>query len=478
MNKNKLQLGLLDNAFEINDDMNFTELTGKQKDLQKLKLDFSVTPKLPDNCDTPKVLFDNLDDFDFSDEIKIKILGIGGAGNNMINHIANTTSIDKSLLFAINTDYQVLKKMSKEINLVLIGRKITKGLGSGSDPLVGAAAAIEDIDYIKRILEDTNLLFIVSGMGKGTGTGASPAIAEIAREMNIMTISLVNLPSISNEGKVIFDKGNTGLQNLKKHTDGILTISNEKLFNETNGSITLCDSFTYANEVISNVIQQMINLVTIPSEINVDFNDIKTFFNQPTEFQVNTFDFTDDENIKQVIMDKLDNEIYQDNIKGAKKVIISYHLNPCVTNQFMNKVRVALETMTGNKDLEITFAIDYDSNVKYANLSMVIATTSDNNILANHKSIELEILNTDPENELSSNKTKKPTTIELLVNENLDHFQIENPFKDNIKEFEPADIEVTVTHTKEFSETEMTPTKLNRIVTKTLNVSNFSKRLK
>lgn len=478
MDNNKLQLGLLDSSFEINDDMNFTELTGKPDNLQKLNLDFSNTPKIVGNSDSPKVLFDNLDDFDFSDEIKIKILGIGGAGNNMINHIANNTNIDKSWLFAINTDYQVLKKMSKEINLVLIGRKITKGLGSGSDPRVGEAAAIEDIEYIKRILEDTDLLFIVSGMGKGTGTGASPAIAEIAREMNIMTISLVNLPSITNEGKVIHDKGNAGLQNLKKYTNGILTISNEKLFNETNGNITLCDSFTYANKVISNVIQQMINLVTIPSEINVDFNDIKTFFNQQTEFQVNTFDFIDDEDIKDVIMDKLDNEIYQDNIKGAKKIIISYHLNPCVTNQFMNKVRVALESMTGNKDLEITFAVDYDTSIKYANLSMVIATTNSEVDTTNQKTIELEILNANFEYQASENKEIKPSTIELLVNEHLDHFQIENPFKDNSPEFEYVNEVTSENYSDNFSNKEMTPTKLNRLVTKSLNVNNFTKRLK
>lgn len=485
----KIQLGLLEESFEINDDMNFNDLTDEKQTLANLNLDMSKTTNpLKTSSSEEEVLFDNLDDFNFEGELKIKIFGIGGAGNNMINHIANHTDINRAWLYAINTDYQVLKKMPKGMNVILIGKKVTKGLGSGSNPNVGQDAALEDKELLRKALANTDLLFIVSGMGKGTGTGASPIVAEIAKEMGILTISLVNLPSISNEGKNIYEKGSNGLEKLKKFTDGILTISNEKLFNDTKGKITLRESFDFANRVIGNVIYQIINLILVPSEVNVDFNDIRNFFNEKIEFQVNSFEFEDDENIKEKIVEKLSNEVYQDTLQGAKKIIINYRINPSVTNQFMHNIRTALESITGNKDLEVTFAVDYDEDIKYASLSMIIATTPHEPKI-NRDTLELEILNANFEHNSILDTNVKPATIELTteksgeinleVESDTDHFGINNPFKENSDFFNlKNETPSSEASTGNYDDGEMTPTKLNKLISRTIPFKNQTRKIR
>ncbi|MGL4950854.1 MAG: cell division protein FtsZ [Mycoplasma sp.] len=408
-------------------------------------------------------VFDNLGDFNFEDELKIKIFGIGGAGNNMIKHIANSTNINKKWLYAINTDYQVLKMMPNGINLVLIGRKITKGLGSGSDPEIGRDAALEDVEIIKQQLRDTDLLFIVSGMGKGTGTGASPVIAEIAKEMGILTISLVNLPSISNEGKMIYEKGYNGLNVLREHAAGLLTISNEKLFKDTAGDLTIWESFLYANQIIGDVISDMIDLVTIPSEINVDFNDMKNFFNKQTEFQVNSFTFNNENEITEKINEKLNNEIFQDSLNGASKIIINYKLNPKVTNQFINNVRSALEEITGNRDLEVTYAVGYDVSIEYASLSIIVAT---NNISDKSEYIKQDEL--DPTDRILSDLSLKSNHVKKM--EDLISPNRKNPFEDNEEfiDFQSALESTSRELDKEEDNESLSPTKLNKMIHKTL----------
>ncbi len=322
----------------------------------------------------PKKLMRNIDAFNFTEkELNIKVFGIGGAGNNMVNHMANYSNITKDWLYAINTDYKVLRNMPEDINAILIGNRITNGHGSGSDPEIGMKAALEDEATIREALEGTDVLFIVSGMGKGTGTGASPVVAKIAKEMGILTLSIVNLPSITNEGPEIYKKGQLGLRNLAAETNGILTISNEKLFTETSGNITLKDAFNYADSVISKVIYEIITLITCASVINVDFNDVKTFFREPTTFQVNTFEFENMENIEGAILRQLEDQIYQDDIKNARQVIINYKLNPSVSRDFITKVADALTNISANNDLNITYAVDYFDNVEFAIASAIIA---------------------------------------------------------------------------------------------------------
>ena len=384
----KMDLGLLDDNFDIDfenkksDDIfngwvdkNPMEQHNNEKEINVAdsRFNFAFDNPQPSYKKPVKKLFNNLDKFQFKKDLNIKILGVGGAGNNMIEHMANHSSIDKSSLYAINTDYQVLRKMPENINVILIGNKITNGYGSGSDPEIGKKAALEDEQIIREILEDTDLLFIVSGMGKGTGTGASPVISSIAKEMGILTLSIINLPSISNEGPIIFKKGEDGLLNLKKYSDGILTISNEKLFNETSTHISLLQAFVYANSVITNVIYEIISLISIANKINVDFNDVKNFFKDQTNFQLNTFSFDNEQNIEEQIIEQLKYEIYQDSLDKARKIIVNFKLNPSVTRDFINSFIRSLNNITKNSELEITLSIDYFDSIEFAKITLLSA---------------------------------------------------------------------------------------------------------
>lgn len=330
----------------------------------------------PIKIEEDEEFFNNLDDINFEPKVKIKILGIGGAGNNMIEHIAKNSTLDQKSLYAVNTDFQVLKKMENNCNKLLIGKNITRGYGSGSDPVIGEKSANEDRDTIKKILKDVDLLFILSGMGKGTGTGASPIIAEIANEMKILTIAVVNIPSISTEGKNIYEKGISGSNNLRKFVNGIATINNDKILSANNESDSLYNSFKKVNQVICDIINDLINTVTIPSQINIDFNDIKNFFKEKTNFQITNCDIEDGNNTIETIKNKISSTLFEEKLLGSKKAILTLKLNPDVPRSFISDVRSVMEEITGNQDLELMYSTEYSEDIKYAKISILVATNS------------------------------------------------------------------------------------------------------
>lgn len=368
MDIKKLDLGLGEDEIDIDE---------ISTSFNKKEIDFNLIENKYSERKSTNELFNNIDEFEFKNDLNIKIFGIGGAGNNMVHHISNNSGIEKKSLFAINTDFQVLKKLPNEFNKILIGRDVTKGYGSGSDPLIGKEAAVEDKEIILKMLKGTDLLFIISGMGKGTGTGASPVIAQIAQELGILTIALVNLPSIMTEGYNIYNKGISGLSDLKEHCQGLTTISNEKIIKgDSLKECTLQDSFEKANHVIYEIINEIISLVTIPSEINIDFNDIKTFFKEKTNFQINNFSLDSLSDIKEEIKSKINLAIFDGGLNGSKKAIANFKLNPKVPNSFIGDIREVLEEMTGNKDIELTYATNYSEDIKFADFSLIIATSA------------------------------------------------------------------------------------------------------
>ena len=319
--------------------------------------------------------FNNLDDFSLETKLNIKILGIGGAGNNMIAHIAKNSSLDPKMLFAINTDYEVLKKMSNiPCSKVLIGKKTTSGYGSGSNPMVGQKAADEDRQTITKILQGVDLLFIVSGMGKGTGTGASPVVAEIAKELGILTIALVNIPSIQTEGKTIFEKGLVGTSNLKKHVDGLATINNDRVLGQSTENESLFNSFRRINQVICETISDLIYTVSYPSDINIDFNDVKNFFKDKTNFQITNCEFESNENSKDILRTKIASTLFENSLNGSKKAMLTLKLNPEVPSIFLTDVRQVMEEITENPNLELTYAVDYSEDINFAKISILVAT--------------------------------------------------------------------------------------------------------
>jgi len=203
----------------------------------------------------------------------IKVVGIGGGGNNAVNRMvaANITSAE---FVAINTDKQALL-MSKATHRIQIGEKLTRGLGAGADPEIGQKAAEESKAVITEMLKGCDLVFITAGMGGGTGTGAAPIVAQIAKEMDILTIAVVTKP-FNFEGRKRMENAERGIENLKKYVDTLVIIPNDKLLKIVPKGTPIVEAFRCADDVLRQGIQGISDLIVTPSLINLDFADVKT----------------------------------------------------------------------------------------------------------------------------------------------------------------------------------------------------------
>ena len=203
--------------------------------------------------------------------VNIKVVGIGGGGNNAVNRMIST-NIRGVDFIAVNTDAQVLSFSSASQKLV-IGEKITNGRGAGSDPEIGRRSAEESIEDIRHLLEGADMVFVTTGMGGGTGTGAAPVIAKIAKEMNILTIGIVTKPFLF-EGKRRMAQAEAGIEILRQYVDSLIVIPNERLKQVSEGRITLATAFETADDVLRQGVQSVSEIVNIPGFVNVDFADV------------------------------------------------------------------------------------------------------------------------------------------------------------------------------------------------------------
>jgi cell division protein FtsZ len=203
----------------------------------------------------------------------IKVIGIGGGGGNAVAHMVNS-GIEGVDFICANTDAQALT--SARVRTALqIGCNITKGLGAGADPDVGRQAAMEDRDRIQEVIEGADMLFVTAGMGGGTGTGATPIVAQVAKELGILTVAVVTKPFLM-EGRKRMAIAEHGISELGKYVDSLITIPNEKLLQVLGGETTLLDAFRAANQVLQGAVQGIAELITRPGLINVDFADVRT----------------------------------------------------------------------------------------------------------------------------------------------------------------------------------------------------------
>jgi cell division protein FtsZ len=213
----------------------------------------------------------------YSNNAVIKVLGVGGGGGNAVSHMVSC-GIEGVDFICINTDAQALKA-SKVKTSLQIGSNITKGLGAGADPEIGRQAAIEDRERIMELINGTDMLFITAGMGGGTGTGAAPVVAQLAREMGILTVAVVTKP-FNMEGNKRGLVAENGLAELAKNVDSLITIPNQKLLTVLGATTTLLDAFKAANQVLQGAVQGIAELITRPGLINVDFADVRTVMSE------------------------------------------------------------------------------------------------------------------------------------------------------------------------------------------------------
>ncbi|QCI19784.1 MAG: cell division protein FtsZ [Buchnera aphidicola (Brevicoryne brassicae)] len=210
---------------------------------------------------------------ELSNNAIIKVIGVGGGGGNAVEHMVRER-IEGVEFFAVNTDAQALRKIEVE-QTIQIGNNITKGLGAGANPEIGRTSAEEDKELLKSALDGSDMVFIAAGMGGGTGTGAAPVVAEIAKELGILTVAVVTKP-FNFEGKKRMIVAEQGIVELSKYVDSLITIPNDKLLKVLNRGISLLDAFSAANNVLKGAVQGIAELITRPGLMNVDFADVRT----------------------------------------------------------------------------------------------------------------------------------------------------------------------------------------------------------
>ena len=207
----------------------------------------------------------------------IKVIGVGGGGGNAVSHMVHA-QIEGVEFVCANTDAQALKNSGAKHTLQL-GANVTKGLGAGANPEVGRQAALEDRERISELLEGADMVFITSGMGGGTGTGAAPVVAQLAKEMGILTVAVVTKP-FPFEGRRRMQVALKGIEDLTQHVDSLITVPNEKLLTVLGRDVTLLSAFKQANDVLLGAVQGIADLITRPGLINVDFADVRTVMSE------------------------------------------------------------------------------------------------------------------------------------------------------------------------------------------------------
>ena len=261
-----------------------------------------------------------LPDVDQNLHPKITVLGVGGSGGNAVNNMINSNL--EGVEFAIaNTDAQALQ-ISKCKRKIQLGIQSTRGLGAGMRPDVGRQAAEETINEIGDMLEGSHMLFIAAGMGGGTGTGAAPIIAQIAKELDILTVGIVTLP-FEFEGKAKMEKALSGVEELKKGCDSVITILNQRLI-EIYGDLSQSKAFEKADDIIATSAKCIAEIVTVPGQINVDFEDVKTVMKDAGTSVLGSAEASGDNRAKEAIENAINSPLLNDrDIEGAQRILLN-----------------------------------------------------------------------------------------------------------------------------------------------------------
>ena len=290
----------------------------------------------------------------------IRVMGIGGGGCNAINSMIDS-GVTSAEFFAVNTDNQALL-LSHAENCIQIGAKLTKGLGAGSDPNIGEAAAEESKEEITEVLKDTDLLFIAAGMGGGTGTGAASVIARIARELGILTVAVVTKP-FSFEGKVRNANAKKGIANLRKYVDTLVVIPNDKLLQSMAADTGVLEAFKFADDMLKQGIIGIVDLIATPSRLNLDFSDVNTVMRNQGLAHMGIGRAKGENRVVESVKAAVSSPLLETTIEGAKSVILN---------------------VTGGKDLlltEISEAAELVQGIIDPDANIIFGNTIDENMI-------------------------------------------------------------------------------------------------
>ncbi len=258
----------------------------------------------------------------------IRVIGVGGGGGNAVQQML-AAEMEGVEFVCANTDAQALKNSSAR-TILQLGSSITKGLGAGANPEIGRQAALEDRDRIVDLLEGADMVFITAGMGGGTGTGASPVIAQLAKEMGILTVAVVTKP-FPFELKRRMSIAEEGIRELSEHVDSLITVPNEKLLSVLGRGISLQEAFRAANDVLLGATQGIAELITRPGMINVDFADVRTVMSEKGRAMMGSGRATGEERARKAAEAAINCPLLDDvNLRGARGILVNVTAGPAL----------------------------------------------------------------------------------------------------------------------------------------------------
>ncbi len=306
--------------------------------------------------------------------VNIKVVGIGGAGNNAVNRMISG-GISSVEFIAINTDKQALL-LSRATQKLQIGEKLTKGQGAGANPEKGQRAAEESKEEIAAAIKGSDMVFITAGMGGGTGTGGAPVVAEIAKDMNILTVGIVTKP-FNFEGRRRMMQAEEGIRSLKERVDALVVIPNERLKFVSETPITISNAFEVADDVLKLGVASISDLVNLPGYINLDFADVTAVMKDAGYAHMGVGTGSGENMAEDAATMAISSPLIETSINGAKGVIISITTSPDVSLESIEKAS-AMIADAANPDANIIWGTSFDPEMKDKMRVTVIATGFDN----------------------------------------------------------------------------------------------------
>ena len=308
---------------------------------------------------------------------KIIVIGVGGAGNNAVNRMVEE-SIGGVEFVGVNTDKQALT-LCKAPTVLQIGEKITKGLGAGAQPEIGAKAAEESAEEIKHLVEGADMVFVTCGMGGGTGTGAAPVVAGIAKEMGILTVGVVTKP-FRFEAKTRMNNALSGIEKLKENVDTLIVIPNDKLLEIVDRRTTMPEALKKADEVLQQAVQGITDLINLPALINLDFADVQTVMIDKGIAHIGIGEAKGDDKALEAVQQAVSSPLLETTIAGASHVIIN--ISGDISLMDANDAASYVQELAGD-DANIIFGAMYDDReVDVAKITVIATGLGDVNARA------------------------------------------------------------------------------------------------
>lgn len=352
----------------------------------------------------------------------IKVVGVGGGGNNAINRMIES-KLEGVEFVAINTDAQALVA-SEASSTIQIGEKLTQGLGAGANPELGEKAAEESREMIAETLKGTDMVFITAGMGGGTGTGAAPIVAEVAKELGALTVAVVTKP-FAVEGRKRMEKAEYGVENLKEKVDTLIVIPNDRLLETVEEQTSLVEAFEVADDVLRQGVQGISDLITITGLINLDFADVKTIMTDAGSALMGIGTADGEDRAAEAARRAIDSPLLEASIEGARGVLLNITGGANLgLHEANGAAQIVSEVADSNANIILGAVVDEDLGEEVEEVKVTVIATgfdqAEQKAKENEQQIEESTPDTDVNNTNKRKSQKDLDNIESFANDDLD----------------------------------------------------------